>query len=396
MQKPIYLDYNATTPLDPRVLEAMTPYWNISFGNPASQIHSKGWEAKKAVETAREKVAHLLNCQPAELAFTTGSTESNNWALKGLVEQLLEEHPEEKIHVLTSNIEHASVREPLLYLQRKGLIEVDFLPVTPEGFITLEALETARKPHTKIVSLIWVHNELGTIQDMKAIADWAQKNNLYLHTDATQAVGKMKVDLQELPISLLSFSAHKFYGPKGIGALFIRQHNPKVLIKPLLHGGGQEKLGRSGTSNVPLVVGLGAACEIAQKEMQADWDRIAKLSQNFWKKLSETFQAAQLNGANKHRSVYTLNVTFPGVEAFGILPKIQGLCASGGSACSSDSLQANPVLTAIGHSPDDTSVTLRLSLGKMTTPEEMDQAYEILHKALKSLNFSGVHTTPSL
>lgn len=396
MPKVIYLDYNATTPLDPRVLGAMQPYFAESYGNPASQIHSKGWEAKHAVDTAREQVAHLLHCQSAEVAFTSGATESNNWAIKGLVDQLLEQDPQSKIHVITSNIEHASVREPLLFLQKKGVIEVDFLPVNKEGFITLEALEKARKPHTRLVSLIWVHNELGTIQNMKDIALWCQTQNLYLHTDATQAVGKMDVNLSELPISLLSFSGHKIYGPKGIGALFIRQSNPKVLLKPLLHGGGQEKLGRSGTSNVPAIVGLGKACAIAQTEMTQDWERLSQLTWGFWKKLSTEFPSLVLNGPIKHRSVYSLNITFPGLAPADLLPKIQSLCVSGGSACSSDNFQGNPVLVAIGYAPTDNSVTLRVSLGRGTTQEELSEAYEVFSKSLKSLNFTGVHSQASL
>lgn len=396
MPKVIYLDYNATTPLDPRVFEAMQPYFTASFGNPASQIHTKGWEAKHAVDLAREQVAQLLQCQPAEIAFTSGATESNNWAIKGLVDQLLEQDPSSKIHVLTSNIEHASVREPLLFLQKKGLIEVDFLPVSKEGFITIEDLQKARKPHTRLVSLIWVHNELGTIQNMKDIAQWCKDKNLYLHTDATQAVGKMDVNLSELPISLLSFSGHKIYGPKGIGALFIRQQSPKVLLKPLLHGGGQEKLGRSGTSNVPAIVGLGKACALAQAEMKQDWDRLSEMTWGFWKKLSGEFPSLVLNGPLKYRSVYSLNVTFPGLAPADLLPKIQTLCVSGGSACSSDNFQGNPVLVAIGYAPTDNSVTLRISLGRNTTQLDLDQAFEVFSKSLKSLNFVGVHSQASL
>lgn len=396
MQKSVYLDYNATTPTDSRVLEAMIPYFSEAFGNPASTLHFKGWESKKAIDTARERAAALIGCQPAEITFTSGATESNNWVLKGLVDQLLEEHPNEKIHVITSNIEHASVREPLLYLQKKGLIEVDFLPVDREGFIELAALEKARKPSTKLISLIWVHNEIGTIQNVKEIAEWALQHEIYFHTDATQAVGKMPVNLAEIPISFLSFSGHKIYGPKGVGAAFIRQHHPKILIKPLLHGGGQEKLGRSGTANVPGIVGLGKACEIAAQEMTTDWNRVAELSFGFWKRLSSEFPELILNGPIKQRSVYNLNITFPNVQAYNFLPKIQNLCVSGGSACSSGNLQANPILLALGHSADDMSVTLRLSLGRMTTLEDMEITLATLCNSLKSLNFRGVPSDSAL
>ncbi|MFN8790545.1 MAG: cysteine desulfurase family protein [Bdellovibrionales bacterium] len=387
MRRLIYLDYNATTPVDERVLEAMLPFWKQAFGNPASQLHAKGWESKRAVDQARESVAALLRCQPADIVFTTGATESNNWALKGLIEQIREENPGLKPHVLTSNIEHASVREPLLDLQRKGLIDVDFLPVDSEGFLSLEVIKRARRSETRLISLIWAHNEIGTLQNISEIARWAHGENIFTHSDATQAVGKIPVPLDQIPLSLLSFSGHKLYGPKGVGALFVRQKDPKVLLKPLLHGGGQERLGRSGTLNVPAIVGLGKACEIAREEMAADRARFADLQEKFWSHLKARFPKVKLNGPIKHRSVYNLNVTFPGVPAHALLPKIQNLCVSGGSACSSGLVQGNPVLLALGHSAQDDSISLRLSWGKMTTAQDFDDALEILSKSLKSLEF---------
>jgi cysteine desulfurase len=389
MQKSLYLDYNATTPVDPRVLEAMQPYFETHFGNPASQLHAKGWQAKSAIEQAREKVAALLGAQPSEICFTTGSTESNNWALKGLVDFLIEESPNSPPHVLTSNVEHASVREPLLYLQKKGLISLDFVPVTSEGEITIEALEKYRRPNTRLLSLIWVHNEIGTIQAVPELAAWAHRHGIYFHTDATQAVGKLKMDLSQIPVSLLSFSGHKIYGPKGVGVLFVRKNNPKVLLRPLLHGGGQESLGRSGTQNVPGIVGLGKACEIARSEMDEDWKKVGELSHSLWTEIHKEFPRTRLNGPEfNRRSPYNLNVTFPGLAASDLLPRLGSLCVSGGSACSSGNLQGNPVLVALGHDPADSSVTLRVSLGRMTTREEIEMAREIIYKSLKSLNFS--------
>ncbi len=389
MQNSVYLDYNATTPLDPRVFEVMKSYFDISFGNPASQLHSKGWEAKAATELAREKIAQLIGAHPHEIAFTAGATESNNWALKGLVDFLSDEQPGKPIHVLTSNVEHASVREPLVYLQNKGQIEVDFIPVDQQGYISIEKLEKYRKPYTKILSLIWVHNEIGTIQNLKDIAQWAASHGIYLHTDATQAIGKIPVDVKEIPISLMSFSGHKIYGPKGVGALYIRNLNPKVILRPLLHGGGQETMGRSGTLNVPGIVGLGEACAIARAEMTASWQNTQALMQTFWMRLSAEFPRIRLNGPDiKSRTAYNLNVTFPGVQSFELMPKIPDLCVSGGSACRSGNLLGNPILLAIGHDPDDPSVSLRISAGGSSKASDFEQAFSSLSKALKSLGFS--------
>ncbi len=391
MHNSIYLDNNATTPIDSRVYEAMKPYYEVYFGNPASQLHEKGRTAKEAVETARKKVAQLIHAKPEEIAFTAGSTEANNWALKGLVDFLKEQKPNDPIHVLTSNIEHASVKEPLLYLQKKGLIEVDFLAVDKEGFLNLEILEKHRKPSTKIVSLIWVHNEIGTIQNLKEIAQWALKHRIYLHTDATQAVGKIDVNLNEIPISMLSFSAHKLYGPKGVGALYVRSADPKVTIRPLLHGGGQESLGRSGTLNVPSIVGLGEACAIAQKEMKNDWEKIKPLNEKFWNELKKEFPDVKLNGPDVGiRTAYNLNITLYGIEGAEILPLIENVCVSGGSACSSGNVQGNPVLIAIGHNPQDPSVSLRISSGRMNTAEDFAQALSVICKALKSMGFHKI------
>lgn len=396
MHKSVYLDNNATTPLDPRVFNAMKPYFELYFGNPSSQLHEKGWEAKTAVEMAREKVARLLHAQPQEITFTSGSTESNNWALKGLIESLREEKPQEPLHVLTSNIEHASVKEPLLYLQKKGVIEVDFVPVDSEGFLTVETLEKFRRPTTRLISVIWVHNEIGTIQNLEEIAQWAETHGLHLHTDATQAVGKIEVNLQSVPVSFLSFSAHKLHGPKGIGVLYSRESKPKIQLRPLLHGGGQEKAGRSGTLNVPAIVGLGEACALAQQEMIGDWERIQILMGSFWDRLRNEFPWIKLNGpslksrnSNYGRTPYNLNITLSGVEGFNFLSQIKDLCVSGGSACSSGTIQGNPILMALGHNSKGPSVTLRISASRLNEPEDFEVAFSTLSKALKSLGLCG-------
>lgn len=367
----------------------MKPYFEVIFGNPASQLHQKGWEAKSAAEEARKKVADLIGADLSEVTFTAGATESNNWALKGLVDSLIEKDSlrAEPFHVLTSNIEHASVREPLLYLRKKGLIQVDFLPVNKQGFLNLETIKKFRKPGTKLISLIWVHNEIGTIQNIQEIALWAQQNGIIFHSDATQAVGKIEVNVQETPISMLSFSAHKLYGPKGVGALYV--HKSVGPISPLLHGGGQESTGRSGTLNVPAIVGFGTACELARIEQKIDWQRMQSLMAEFWTQLKSDFPGVELNGPPIGlRAAHNLNITLPGIQGADLLPLIQPICVSGGSACSSGHLQGNPVLLALGHNPEDSSVSIRISAGRMTTQEDFRQAQQVLSDALNALSFN--------
>ncbi|MGZ3781698.1 MAG: cysteine desulfurase family protein, partial [Pseudobdellovibrionaceae bacterium] len=254
--KNIYLDYNATTPVDPQVFQAMEPYFKEYFGNPASAIHQWGWMAENAVSKARSQVASLIGAKTSEVIFTAGATESNNWCVFGLISKIREENPKEPIHFITSCIEHSSVMKSMQEAQKMG-VEVDFLPVNKFGQVELDAVRKAIKPHTKLMSFIWVNNEIGTINPIPEIAKLAKEHQIYLHTDATQAAGKIPLNVTEMGIDLMSFSAHKIYGPKGVGALYIRSKDPKVQINPLIYGGGQEKGLRSGTLNVPAIVGFG-------------------------------------------------------------------------------------------------------------------------------------------
>lgn len=374
--------------MDSRVHAKMQPFFDLHFGNPASQSHAKGWQAASEVEAARNEVALLLNCKPQEITFTNGATESNNWAIKGLVQSLLTENPNEKIHVLTSSIEHASVSEPLKYLEKKGLIELTEVPVDSFGMIQVASLEKLKKTNTRFLCVIWCQNEIGTIQNMTEICQWANANNLLVLSDATQAVGKLNVDLSVTPVSMLSFSGHKIYGPKGSGVLFTRQTDPKVLLEPLLHGGGQEKLGRSGTLNVPGIVGLGEACKIARLQKAQDFETALIRDQILQSTLKKEFSnKIKFNGNLTQKSPYVLSVTLTGIQSFQLLPKIQNLCVSAGSACGSGNMKASPTLMAIGHNPDDLSMTLRISHGRMTPEVDILEATDSLVKALKSLDF---------
>lgn len=282
--KDIYLDYNATTPVDPQVFLAMEPYFKIHFGNPASAGHHWGWAAENAVNKARAQVASLIGAKPSEITFTGGATESNNWVIFGLISKIREENPYEPIHIITSCVEHSSIMKALPVAQKMG-VEVDFLPVNRFGQIEIETLRAAIKPHTKLISLIWVNNEIGTINPLQEVAALAKENKIYLHTDATQAVGKIPVNVTETGIDLMSFSGHKIYGPKGIGAMYIRSKDPKVQINPLIYGGGQEKGLRSGTLNVPGIVGLGMAAEICQQNLPMESVRMTELRKLLWQKL---------------------------------------------------------------------------------------------------------------
>lgn len=384
----VYLDYNSTTPMDSRVHAKMQPFFDLHYGNPASQSHAKGWQAASEVEEARKEVALLLNCKPQEITFTNGATESNNWAIKGLVHSILTENPTEKIHVLTTSIEHASVSEPLKYLERKGLIELTEVPVDSLGMIQIAILEKLKKANTRFLCVIWCQNEIGTIQNMTEICQWAKAHDLLILSDATQAVGKLNVDLNATQVSMLSFSGHKIYGPKGSGVLFTRQMDPKVLLEPLLHGGGQEKLGRSGTLNVPGIVGLGEACKIARLQKAQDFENALLRDQLLQSTLKKEFpNNIKFNGHLAQKSPYVLSVTLNKIQSFQLLPKIQNLCVSTGSACGSGNMKASPTLMAIGHNQNDLSMTLRISHGRMTTEVDISEAVETLVKALKSLDF---------
>lgn len=379
----IYLDYNATTPLDPRVFEAMKPYFLENFGNSASGQHSWGWTAEAAVTKARAQVASLIHAKPQEIYFTSGSTEGNNWAFFGLFHQLRIENPGAPIHILTSAVEHSSVLRSAEALAAMGA-EVEVLPVNEFGQVDPEKVRLALKPHTRLMSFIWTNNEIGSVNPMAELAQIAKDHKVYFHSDATQAAGKSLVDLQKIGVDLLTLSGHKIYGPKGVGACYIRSQNPRVTLQPLLYGGGHERGLRSGTVNVPGVVGLGAACEIASKELTVEEQRTSALRDLIWTRLKSEFPTAIRNGHPTERSPINMSVTLPGCFLDEALPRLQKLGFSSGSACSAGRISRSHVLAAIGKNEEEASCTLRLSVGRMTTEGEVLRAVEMISNAFKS------------
>lgn len=380
--KSIYLDYNSTTPVDPQVFTAMEPYFKTHFGNPSSFAHQWGWAAQKAVDKARGQVAALLGAKPLEITFTGGATESNNWVIFSLIEKLRSENPGEPIHIVASQLEHSSVMNSLKEAQRRG-VEVDFVKTNKYGQVDAETVAKAIQPHTKLLSFIWVNNEIGSINPLQELAQLAKEKKIYIHSDATQAVGKIPVNVQDVPVDLLSASAHKFYGPKGIGFLYTRSSNPKVILPPFIFGGGQEYGHRSGTHNVPAIVGLGAAAELCQKVMPEELARTTELRNYLWQGIHAQVPAAHLNGHPTERSPINLNITFPGKNIEQLLPHLGRLGFSQGSACHTGTLEVSPMLRALGLSAEEAQGTLRLSLGRWTTKEDLDTAIEIISKALK-------------
>lgn len=375
--KGIYLDYNATTPVDPQVFYALEPYLKEHFGNPSSASHHWGWTAENAVTKARAQVASLIGAKSLEVTFTGGATESNNWIIFGLISKIREENPYEPIHFLTSCVEHSSIMKAMGAAQKMG-VEVDFLPVNRFGQVEVETVRKAIKPHTKLMSFIWVNNEVGSINPIPEIASLAKEHKIYLHTDATQAAGKIPVNVTEMGIDLMSFSAHKIYGPKGVGALYIRSKDPKVQINPLIYGGGQERGLRSGTLNVPGIVGFGVAAEICQKNLSLESARMTELRHFLWQKLQVAIPGVRLNGHPTERAPNNLNITLPGHKTEMLLPRLQKLGVSTGSACGTGAMVISHVLTGMGLTPEETQCSLRLSLGRWTTEEELLRAVEIL------------------
>jgi cysteine desulfurase len=375
---PIYLDYNSTTPVDPEVFKAMEPYFTTHFGNPASFAHQWGWAANKAVEKAREQVARWIHAKPLEIYFTAGATEGNNWVIFSLLEQWQKEGP---VHILTSNIEHSSVRNTLKEAQRRGA-EVEFLPCNQWGQIEPATVKKALRPTTKLMSFMWVNNEIGSINPMQELTRIAKENKIYFHTDATQALGKIPVNVEETPVDLLTGSAHKFYGPKGAGFLYVRSQNPKVTLPTFLFGGGQERGHRSGTLNVPAIVGLGAAAELSARLLPEEQARMTELRNYLWNNLKARIPSAKLNGHPTERSPINLSITFPGKVIDDLLPKLTGLGFSQGSACHTGTVEVSPMLAALGLSREEAQGTVRLSLGRWTTRDELDRAVELLSTAV--------------
>jgi cysteine desulfurase len=379
--KPIYLDYNATTPVDPQVFAAMEPYFRTHFGNPASFSHQWGWAAQKAVDTSRQQIAGLIHAKPPEITFTGGATESNNWVVFGMMEKIRTENPGAPIHFVTSALEHSSVMNAMKEAQRRGA-EVDFVSPNKYGQVEVSDVAKLLKPHTQLMSFIWVNNEIGSVNPMKELAALAKEKKIYLHSDATQAVGKIPLSLEETPVDFLSASAHKFYGPKGSGILYMRSANPKVTLPAFIFGGGQEHGHRSGTLNVPAIVGLGAAAELCRKLLPEEFARTTELREELWRGLQKNIPSVRLNGHPTERSPMNLSLTFPGKNIEEFLPKLGRLGFSQGSACHTGSLEVSPMLKALGLNSEEAQGTLRLSLGRWTTREEIAGAVAILTKAL--------------
>src|SRR6218665_1091718 len=380
VKSPVYLDYNATTPVDQRVLETMLPYFTQKFGNAASRTHSFGWIADDAVKTARKQVAELLNCLDQEIIFISGATEAINLAIKGVWDN----YQSKGKHIITVATEHKAVLDTCRALEKKGA-EVTYLPVNREGLIDLDDLKKALKPETILVSVMYANNETGVIQPVREIAQLAHANGSFFMSDATQAVGKINLDVQEEHIDLLCMSAHKIYGPKGIGALYVRRKDPRVTLFPQIDGGGHERGLRSGTLNVTGIVGLGKACEIAQQEMWDDSVHISKLRTRLEQQLSD-LPHVFINGSIKHRLFNTTNITFQGIRSESLITKIPEIAVAMGSACTSAVAEPPHVLKAMGLSDSDSYSSIRFSLGKYTTEEEIKRTIGRITEAVKYIS----------
>lgn len=379
LKLPIYLDNNATTPMDPRVLEAMLPYFTGNFGNAASRNHSFGWQAEEAVDYAREQVAALINCDPKEIIFTSGATESNNLAIKGVFEM----YAEKGNHFITVETEHKAVLDTCKHIEKMGA-ETTYLKAATDGLITVEQVAEAIKPNTVLVSVMYANNEIGVIQPIKEIAALCKSKGVLFHTDATQAVGKVPVDVMAEGIDLMSFSAHKMYGPKGVGALYVRRKNPRVKVTAQMDGGGHERGMRSGTLNVPGIVGLGMACEICRKDMAEDTARITKMRDRLEKELL-VLEESYINGNVEHRLPHVSNMSFKYVEGEGLIMGVKDIAVSSGSACTSASLEPSYVLKALGLDDELAHSSLRFGLSRFTTDEEIDYAINHVKEAVTKL-----------
>ncbi|GAA4918616.1 IscS subfamily cysteine desulfurase [Mucilaginibacter defluvii] len=379
MNLPIYLDNNATTPIDPRVLEAMIPYFTQKFGNAASRNHHFGWVAEEGVDYAREQVAKLIGANEKEIIFTSGATESDNLAIKGVFEM----YKEKGNHIITAVTEHKAVLDACKHVEKLGG-KVTYLPVKEDGLIDLQLLEQSITPETILVSIMYGNNEIGVIQPVKEIAAIAHKHGALFMTDATQAVGKIPVDVNADGIDLLALSAHKMYGPKGVGALYVRRKGPRVKVTAQMDGGGHERGMRSGTLNVPGIVGLGKACEIARLEMDSEAQRLSALRDKLEASLSQ-LEESYVNGNTQHRLPHVANISFKYVEGEGLMMAMKDLAVSSGSACTSASLEPSYVLKSLGLSDDLAHSSIRFGLGRFTTEEEVDYAIEVTKKAVTHL-----------
>jgi cysteine desulfurase len=380
LQLPVYLDYNSTTPCDPRVVQAMLPYFTEKFGNAASRSHAMGWEAEEAVELAREQVARLIGAEPKEIVFTSGATEADNLAIKGVVEM----YAAKGNHVITVVTEHKAVLDTCHHLEKSGG-EVTWLPVDEDGLISLADLEAAIRPTTVLIAVMYANNEIGVIQPIREISAIARRHGILFFTDATQAVGKIPVDVNADGIDLMAFSAHKLYGPKGIGALYVRRKGPRVRLTAQMDGGGHERGMRSGTPNVPAIAGFGMACVLCGEEMEADRQWIGSLRDKLEQGLL-ALEGAKVNGSRRQRLPLVTNISFTGVDGDALLAGLgKNVALSSGSACTSASMEPSYVLSALGLDDELAHSSLRLGLGRYTTAEEVEYAIGQIRKTVTLL-----------
>lgn len=380
LKLPVYMDNNATTPCDPRVVDAMIPYFTEKFGNAASRSHPFGWVAEEAVDYAREQVAKLVNANPKEIIFTSGATEADNLAIKGVFEM----YASKGNHIITCTTEHKAVLDTCKHIEKLGG-EVTYLQVQPDGLINLEELEKAITAKTILISIMYGNNEIGVIQPIREISAIAKKHGVLFFTDATQAVGKIPVDVEADGIDLMAFSAHKMYGPKGVGALYVRRKNPRVKVTAQMDGGGHERGMRSGTMNVPGIVGFGKACEICMNEMEAEGKRLSIMRDRLEKGLME-LEEAYVNGSVEHRLPHVANISFKYVEGEGLMMGFnKNIALSSGSACTSASLEPSYVLKALGLGDDLAHSSLRFGLGRFTTDEQIEYTIEAIKETVLKL-----------
>ena len=377
---PIYMDYHATTPVDPRVVEAMMPYFTEHFGNAASRNHPFGWEAEEAVEKARKQIADLIGANAKEIVFTSGATESDNLAIKGVAEM----YREKGNHIITCVTEHKAVIDTCKRLEKEGY-RVTYLPVRKDGLISLDELRNAITDKTILITIMTANNEIGVVQPIAEIGAIAKERGILFHTDAVQAVGKIPFDVNALKVDLVSISAHKIYGPKGVGALYVRRRNPRVLLAEQISGGGHERGMRSGTLNVTGIVGLGKAAELCRQDMEKDTERLRTLRDRLNQKLHENLDEIYINGSMEHRLPHNLNISFAYVEGESLLMGINDVAVSSGSACTSASLEPSYVLKALGAGDDLAHSSIRFGLGRWTTDEEVDYVVDKLTKVVRRL-----------
>jgi len=380
MKSPIYLDYHATTPMDPRVLDAMLPYFTAHFGNAASRNHSFGWEAEKAVEHARKQIADLIGANSKEIIFTSGATESNNLAIKGVAEM----YAEKGNHIITVATEHKAVLDTCKKLEKQGF-RVTYLSLAPDGLVTLDQIREAITDKTILVSVMYANNEIGVIQPIAEIGKLLKEKGILFHTDAVQAVGKVPVNVIHDNVDLMSITAHKMYGPKGVGALYVRRKSPRVQITAQMDGGGHERGMRSGTMNVPGIVGFGKAAEICRLEMAEESKRLAHLRDKLKFKIEKELDEVYVNGSMEHRLPHNLNMSFQYVEGESLLMGINDIAVSSGSACTSATLEPSYVLKALGLGDDLAHSSIRFGLGRFTTEEEIDYTADKLIDVVKKL-----------